>query len=99
MLQQFLRTASDGWELALTSVRNLFAEADLYADEVGGDFAAEAQRLGEAVGRIHALLAEHFPTQEWGRADHVRLAEEMTEPARRGARRRTGAGEAGPRPA
>ncbi|MCD6639068.1 MAG: hypothetical protein LT071_04045, partial [Nocardioides sp.] len=29
MLQQFLRTASDGWELALTSVRNLFAEADL----------------------------------------------------------------------
>ena len=62
MLQQFLRTASDGWELALTSVRNLFAEADLYADEVGGDFAAEAQRLGEAVGEVHALLAEHFPT-------------------------------------
>ncbi len=78
MLQQFLRTASDGWELALTSVRNLFAEADLFADEVGGDFAAEAQRLGEAVGRIHALLAEHFPTAERTRADHVRLAEEMT---------------------
>jgi maltokinase len=64
MLQQFLRTASDGWELALTSVRNLFAEADLYADEVGGDFAGEAQRLGEAVSRIHALLAEHFPTEQ-----------------------------------
>jgi maltokinase len=78
MLQQFLRTASDGWELALTSVRNLFAEADLYADEVGGDFAGEAQRLGEAVGRIHALLAEQFPTTEWGRDDLARLAEEMT---------------------
>ena len=47
MLQQFLRTASDGWDLALASVRNLFAEADLHADEVGGDFAGEAARLGD----------------------------------------------------
>jgi len=79
MLQQFLRTASDGWELALTSVRNLFAEADLYADEVGGDFAAEAQRLGEAVGEIHRLLAEHFPTSERTASDHAELAKAMTE--------------------
>jgi maltokinase len=78
MLQQFLRTASDGWELALTSVRNLFAEADLYADEVGGDFAGEAQRLGEAVGTIHALLAEHFPVAERGVSDHAELAAAMT---------------------
>jgi maltokinase len=78
MLQQLLRTASDGWELALTSVRNLFAEADLYADEVGGDFAAEAQRLGEAVAQIHALLAEHFPTARRTAADHAELAEAMT---------------------
>ena len=77
MLQQFLRTASDGWELALTSVRNLFAEADLYADEVGGDFAGEAQRLGEAVARIHALLAEHFPTFERTADDHRALAAAM----------------------
>jgi maltokinase len=79
MLQQFLRTASDGWELALTSVRNLFAEADLYADEVGGDFAGEAQRLGEAVGQTHALLAEHFPTGARTAADHAELARAMTE--------------------
>jgi maltokinase len=79
MLQRFLRTASDGWELALTSVRNLFAEADLYADEVGGDFAAEAQRLGEAVGHIHRLLAEHFPTAERSARDHAALARAMTE--------------------
>jgi maltokinase len=78
MLQQFLRTASDGWELALTSVRNLFAEADLFADEVGGDFAAEAQRLGEAVGHIHELLAEHFPTAERTASDHTELAAAMT---------------------
>jgi maltokinase len=79
MLQQFLRTASDGWELALTSVRNLFAEADLYADEVGGDFAGEAQRLGEAVGDVHRLLAEHFPTAERTAADHAELATAMSE--------------------
>jgi maltokinase len=79
MLQQFLRTASDGWELALTSVRNLFAEADLFAEEVGGDFAGEAQRLGEAVSRIHALLAEHFPVSERTASDHAALARAMTD--------------------
>ena len=62
MLQQFLRTASDGWELALASARNLFAEGDLHADEVGGDFAGEAHRLGVAVSEIHELLREQFPT-------------------------------------
>jgi maltokinase len=63
MLQQFLRTASDGWDLALVSARNLFAEGDLHADEVGGDFAGEAHRLGAAVAQVHQLLAEEFPTQ------------------------------------
>src|SRR3954447_20972148 len=63
MLQQFLRTASDGWELALVSARNLFAEGDLHADEVGGDFAGEAHRLGAAVAEVHQVLAEEFPTQ------------------------------------
>ena len=63
MLQQFLRTASDGWDLALASARNLFAEGDLHADEVGGDFAAEAFRLGAAVAEVHELLAEEFPTE------------------------------------
>ncbi|MDR7251144.1 maltokinase [Nocardioides sp. BE266] len=64
MLQQFLRTASDGWELALSSVRNLFAEADLHAEEVGGDFAGEAARLGVALAEVHADLAAHFPVEE-----------------------------------
>ena len=61
MLQQFLRTASDGFELALASVRNLFAEADLHAHEVGGDFAAEAERLGVALREIHTALAAALP--------------------------------------
>ncbi|WP_408896091.1 maltokinase N-terminal cap-like domain-containing protein [Nocardioides sp. R1-1] len=62
MLQQFLRTASDGWDLALASVRDLFAEADLHAEEVGGDFASEAARLGTALGDVHAQLRASFPT-------------------------------------
>ncbi len=77
MLQQFLRTASDGWELALASVRNLFAEGDLHADEVGGDFAGEAARLGVALRETHETLAEYFPRRTRGAADQAALAEAM----------------------
>ncbi|KRB77308.1 hypothetical protein ASE01_11275 [Nocardioides sp. Root190] len=62
MLQQFLRTASDGWGQALASVRDLFAEADLHAEEVGGDFASEAARLGEALSEVHQQLRDSFDT-------------------------------------
>jgi maltokinase len=77
MLQQFLRTASDGWDLALASVRDLFAEADLHADEVGGDFAGESERLGVATAEVHDLLAEEFPTEEWGSGELAALSEAM----------------------
>ncbi len=60
MLQQFLRTASDGWDLALTSVRNLYADADVAAREAGGDFAGEAGRLGETLAAVHELLGDAF---------------------------------------
>ena len=70
MLQQFLRTASDGFELAKASVRNLYAEGDLHADEVGGDFAGESSRLGTALAETHATLAKHFPTERLS-ADQV----------------------------
>jgi len=62
MLQEFMTTASDGWQLATTSVRDLMAEADLHADEAGGDFAAEAHRLGVSTAEVHADLAEAFGT-------------------------------------
>jgi maltokinase len=77
MLQQFLRTGTDGWGLALASVRDLYAEADLHADEVGGDFAAETHRLGVATAQVHDALAEHFPVETWGADQLTVLSEAM----------------------
>jgi maltokinase len=74
MMQAFLRTATDGWTVALSSVRDLLVEADLYADEVGGDFAGEAQRLGEATAQVHADLAAEFGSEVYTPAQQVALA-------------------------
>lgn len=78
MLQQFLRTATDGWDLALASVRNLFVEADLHAHEVGGDFSGEAARLGEALREVHEDLETHFPAEQRGPEAARELAAAMT---------------------
>jgi maltokinase len=78
MLQQFLRTASDGWDLALASVRSLFADPDVHAHDSGGDFAGESTRLGEALQEVHQALRDAFPSETRPASAAAELAATMT---------------------
>jgi maltokinase len=77
ILSAYLRAATDGWLLAATSVRDLYASDATSAAEAGGDFAAEAHRLGEATAEVHRALAEAFGTAELPANAHRDLAAQM----------------------
>jgi maltokinase len=65
ILSRYLRLATDGWSLAATSVRDLYAlEEETRASDAGGDFAPESHRLGAATASVHRDLAEAFGTDE-----------------------------------
>jgi len=64
VLSSYLRAAVDGWSLAATSVRDLYASGCAQAAQAGGDFAGEAERLGEATAEVHRDLAQAFGTRE-----------------------------------
>ncbi len=59
--QQFLAGGTEGWALALTSLRDLYSnpECDTPA-EAGGDFGAEAGRLGLVTAEMHVALHSVF---------------------------------------
>jgi maltokinase len=79
MLQEYMTSATDGWVLATASVRDLMAEADLHAEEAGGDFAGEAERLGAAVADVHGGLVEAFGTRDASVAEMRERATAMRE--------------------
>lgn len=94
MVQPFLRNGTEGWTLALTSLRSLYSEAEepapastverrLTVDEHGADFAPEAGRLGAVLAEMHLALIEPglgagIEPQPVTPADLRRWAAEMT---------------------
>ena len=60
---EYLLGGSEGWAMALTSLRDLYASGGDPA-ESGGDFAADAERLGTTTARLHLALAEAFGVTE-----------------------------------
>jgi maltokinase len=68
--QQYLAGGTDGWALALTSLRDYYGAASSHAPVhpalSGGDFAAEVCRLGQVTGEMHLAMAEAFGVSEQG---------------------------------
>jgi maltokinase len=77
IVQPFLRGGSEGWALALTSVRDLYAQPQERAAHVGGDFAPEAERLGAATAGLHADLRAAFGSRELEQPELAELADLM----------------------
>jgi len=93
ILSRYLRLATDGWSLAATSVRDLYAitgedaaqdpaagrvcAGRASAADAGGDFGGESHRLGIATAQVHADLADAFGTDELGAEAVGELTERM----------------------
>jgi trehalose synthase-fused probable maltokinase len=68
MAQPFLHNGTEAWTLALTSLRDLYAEAEEHlpgdaadrvqtVEDAGGSFTYDAVRLGEMTARMHLAMA------------------------------------------
>ena len=64
MIQQFLRTASDGWDLALAQRRATCSPRPTCTPtRWAATSPARPHRLGAAVAEVHVVLREHFDTE------------------------------------
>ena len=62
VVTRFLAGGADGWALALTSLRDLYATGVEDPAATGGDFGAEAGRLGAVTAELHLALSKAFGT-------------------------------------
>jgi len=58
--QQYLSGGSEGWALALTSLRDFYASPGADPAQSGGDFASEAARLGRVTAELHLAMARAY---------------------------------------
>lgn len=70
LVQELLSSRTDGWALALTSLRDLFAAGGA-PEAAGGDFGSEAFALGTMTARMHLALDRAYgrrsvPVEDWG---------------------------------
>jgi maltokinase len=59
VLREYLASATEGWALARTSLRDALASR-LHPSECGGDFSNDAERLGSILGELHLTMAAAF---------------------------------------
>ncbi len=79
VVQPYLAGGTDGWALALTSIRDLFgSDCDDPAD-CGGDFGAEARRLGSVTAQMHVALASALGTGPANTSEWAGLMERQLE--------------------
>ncbi|MET9230025.1 aminoglycoside phosphotransferase [Lentzea sp. NPDC003310] len=71
VLHEFVPLGALGWPMATASARDFLASHGDDPQSAGGDFAAEAHRLGRAVARVHADLRETLGEQVAGPGDEV----------------------------
>lgn len=70
VVQPYLAGGTDGWALAQTSLRDLYGSECDDPRDCGGDFGAEARRLGQVTAQMHVALAAALGsgaanTHEW----------------------------------
>jgi maltokinase len=64
--QEFLTGGSEGWALALTSLRDFYQGDGDEPSAAGGDFSMEAMRLGRVTAQLHLAMGQVYDVEPLG---------------------------------